>query len=169
MQEVTDIINPIAPAVNEKEGQRIQSEEGKEGLNQMERFLAPQETAYPRALEEVRNGKKSTHWMWYIFPQLHGLGQSTMASYYGIKDRDEAKAYLAHPVLGQRLREITRELLKQPETNPVKIFGFLDNLKLCSCMTLFWLVSGEQIFMDVLDQFFDGNLDPVTKNKLSAE
>jgi len=129
---------------------------------QLDRFLEPQRTAYPRALEEIRNGRKETHWMWYIFPQLRGLGQSDMARYYGIDGINEAKAYLEHPVLGQRLREITEVMLNQPETDPMKIFGWPDNLKLCSCMTLFAQISEDDLFVVALDKLFDGQEDSIT-------
>jgi uncharacterized protein (DUF1810 family) len=135
----------------------------------VERFLAPQETAYPRALEEVRNGRKISHWMWYIFPQLRGLGQSTTAWYYGIEDLEEAKAYLAHPVLGYRLREITQALLDLSETDPVKIFGWIDSMKLRSCMTLFAYASYEALFSQVLEKFYLGQEDTVTSERLTQK
>jgi uncharacterized protein (DUF1810 family) len=114
------------------------------------------------ALEEVRNGRKVSHWMWYIFPQLRGLGQSNVAWYYGIEDLDEAKAYLAHPVLGQRLREITQAALDLSETDPMKIFGWPDNMKFRSCMTLFAQVSENDLFARALNKFFGGQVDSMT-------
>lgn len=90
----------------------------------IDRFLEPQKTSYAIALEEVHSGRKVSHWMWYIFPQLRGLGQSDLVWYYGIQNLEGARAYLAHPVLGQRLRQITRAALKLPETDPMKIFGY---------------------------------------------
>ncbi len=127
------------------------------------RFLDAQETAFPRALAEVRNGRKESHWMWYIFPQLRGLGRSNTAWYYGIENLEEARAYLAHPILGGRLREISGELLKVPKTNAVAIFGWTDAAKLRSCMTLFSLADEtEAVFRQVLDRFFDGARDPQT-------
>ncbi|MBR2047846.1 MAG: DUF1810 domain-containing protein [Oscillospiraceae bacterium] len=128
----------------------------------VDRFLEPQKSGYPTALAEIRNGRKSSHWMWYIFPQLRGLGRSHMARYYGIEDLAEARVYLNHPVLGQRLREITRVLLELPESDPGKIFGWPDDLKLCSCMTLFAQVSEDDLFEQVLWKYFDGRADTVT-------
>ena len=130
------------------------------------RFLEPQRSGYPTALAEMRNGRKDNHWMWYIFPQLRGLGQSDMARYYRIEDLAEARAYLNHPVLGQRLREITQVLLELPESDPRKIFGWPDDLKLCSCMTLFEQVSDEDLFGQVLQKFFGGQADMVTLHLL---
>lgn len=128
-----------------------------------ERFLSAQEHVYPYALAEIRAGQKETHWMWYIFPQLRGLGQSNEAWYYGIEDLEEAREYLEHPVLGQRLREISEALLELNETNPIPIFGWTDSLKLRSCMTLFALAGeGEELFVRVLDRFYHGQPDERT-------
>lgn len=136
----------------------------------LERFLLAQQTAYPRALEEIGNGQKTSHWMWYIFPQLRGLGQSNTAWYFGIENLAEAKAYLAHPVLGSRLREISAELLKLSASDPRKIFSWLDAAKLCSCMTLFSLADEQEaVFRQVLDRFFDGMRDPQTMQLLNAQ
>lgn len=133
----------------------------------LDRFVSAQLTAYTEALEEIRNGRKVGHWMWYIFPQLRGLGQSNMAWYYGIEDLDEAKAYLAHPVLGVRLREISVELLKLPESNAGMIFGWTDSMKLRSCMTLFAIADeSEPVFQQVLDKFYQGEMDAVTTGSL---
>ncbi len=129
----------------------------------LERYLSAQETAYPRALEEIRSGQKVSHWMWYIFPQLRGLGQSNTAWYFGIEDLAEAKAYLAHPILGGRLREMSGELLKLPTSDPKNFFGWIDAAKLRSCMTLFSLADEQEtVFRQVLDRFFDGARDPQT-------
>lgn len=135
----------------------------------IERFLEPQKTAYPIALKEVRNGRKVSHWMWYIFPQLRGLGQSTSAWYYGIEDLDEARTYLANPVLGQRLREITQAVLDLSETDLMKIFGWPDNMKFRSCMTLFALVSEDDLFKKALDKFFEGQEDSMTLELLKQK
>lgn len=107
--------------------------------------------------------------MWYIFPQLRGLGQSNVAWYYGIEDLDEAKAYLDHPVLGQRLREITQTALGLSETDPMKIFGWPDDMKFRSCMTLFAQVSGDDLFTRVLDKFFGGQEDSMTLELLKQK
>lgn len=134
------------------------------------RFLSAQKTAYPRALAEIRNGRKESHWMWYVFPQLRGLGRSNTAWYYGIENLAEARAYLAHPVLGKRLREISGEFLKLKETNARVIFGWTDAAKLRSCMTLFSLADEtEAVFRQVLDHFFDGERDPLTIRMLKRE
>lgn len=135
----------------------------------IERFLEPQKTSYAIAIDEVRNGRKVSHWMWYIFPQLRGLGQSNTAWYYGIEDLQEAKAYLAHPVLGQRLREITQVALDLSETDPVKVFGWPDNMKFRSCMTLFALVSEDDLFTKTLDKFFGGQEDSMTLELLKQK
>lgn len=131
----------------------------------IDRFIEPQNTSYAIALEEIRSGRKVSHWMWYIFPQLRGLGQSTLAWYYGIEDLCEAKAYLEQPVLGLRLREITQAALELSETEPMKIFGWPDNMKFRSCMTLFAQVSEDDLFAKVLDKFFGGEEDYVQSCK----
>ena len=107
--------------------------------------------------------------MWYIFPQLRGLGQSSLSWYYGIEDLEEARAYLAHPVLGQRLREITRAALELSETDPMKIFGWPDNMKFCSCMTLFARVSEDDLFAQALDKFFGSQEDTLTLELLKQK
>ena len=132
-------------------------------INSLERFVEAQERTYQVALSEVYNGKKRTHWMWYIFPQLRGLGRSSMAHIYGISDLEEAKAYLEHPILSERLYEICGALLEHKGANIVEIFGDIDTLKLRSSMTLFSLTSEEYtIFDEVLDTFFEGQMDEVT-------
>ncbi len=135
----------------------------------IDRFLEPQKTSYAVALDEVRNGRKVSHWMWYIFPQLRGLGQSNTAWYYGIEDLQEAKAYLAHPVLGQRLREITHAALDLSEKDPMKIFGWPDNMKFRSCMTLFVQVSEDDLFARALNRFFGGQEDSMTLELLKQK
>ena len=135
----------------------------------LDRFVEAQEAAYSVALSEVRNGRKVSHWMWYIFPQLQGLGRSAMAQFYGIEDLEEAKAYLAHELLGQRLRQITQVLLELPETDPKKIFGQIDSVKLRSCMTLFAHASGEALFTKVLEKYYSGEEDHVTMRLLSEK
>ena len=128
----------------------------------LERFLKAQENDYEIALEEIRSGQKISHWMWYIFPQLKELGYSPMAKFYGIHGRKEAEDYLAHPVLGTRLKEISGELLKLESSDAGYVMGYPDDLKLKSCMTLFLEVSGEDIFQQVLEKFFDGEKDSNT-------
>ena len=132
-------------------------------INSLERFVKAQELAYPIALQDIKKGKKRSHWMWYIFPQLRGLGTSTMAHKYGIVDLGEAKAYLEHPVLSARLYELCGELLKHKDKSANDIFGDIDAMKLKSSMTLFALTSKEHtIFDEVLECFFDGERDTIT-------
>ena len=135
----------------------------------LERFLSAQEHDYEIALSEIRNGRKQSHWMWYIFPQLRGLGQSNTAWYYGIEDLAEAKAYLEHPVLGPRLREITQAALDLSETDPMKIFGWPDNMKFRSCMTLFAQISEDDLFARALERFFAGQEDSMTLERLKRK
>ena len=135
----------------------------------IDRFSEPQKTSYAVALDEVRNDRKVSHWMWYIFPQLRGLGQSNTAWYYGIEDLQEAKAYLAHPVLGQRLREITHAALDLSEKDPMKIFGWPDNMKFRSCMTLFAQVCEDDLFEKALIKFFAGQEDSMTLELLEQK
>ena len=132
-------------------------------INSLERFVKAQELAYPIALQDIKKGKKRSHWMWYIFPQLRGLGTSTMAHKYGIVDLGEAKAYLEHPVLSARLYEFCGELLKHKDKSANDMFGDIDAMKLKSSMTLFALTSEDYtIFDQVLEQFFGGEMDEVT-------
>ena len=126
----------------------------------LDRFLKAQELMYPWALREIKNGRKQTHWMWFIFPQLKVLGQSSTALYYGIEDLDEAKQYLAHPVLGTRLKEISEALLSLETNDPYKVMGGFDALKLCSSMTLFAEIEGyDSVFGKVIDKYYNGNKD----------
>ena len=136
----------------------------------LERFVTAQERDYKIALNEIKAGHKRSHWIWYIFPQLKGLGHSYNAEYYGIESIDEAKNYLAHSVLGRRLKEITEELLKLSENNPVAVMGEIDAMKLQSCMTLFACASGEKdsIFHKVLKKFFCGKTDENTINLIKT-
>ena len=129
----------------------------------IERFISAQEYSYQTALNEIRNGKKVSHWIWYIFPQLKGLGRSYRSEYYGIENVDEAKSYLTHPILGARLLEITEALLNLNENDPLKVMGNPDDLKLKSCMTLFAYISEDgSIFHQVLDKYFGGGRDEST-------
>lgn len=121
----------------------------------LERFLEPQEYTYPGALSEIKAGEKRGHWIWYIFPQIKGLGHSYNSEFYGVSSKEEAKAYLEHPVLGVRLREITQALLDVGNKSVEDIFGFPDVLKVRSCMTLFDLVSPNDIFNDVLHKYYE--------------
>jgi uncharacterized protein (DUF1810 family) len=125
------------------------------------RFIKAQEGTYEQALSEIKSGKKRGHWMWYIFPQLKGLGISETSKYYSIEDLDEANKYLNHPILGSKLKQITKELLLLNENNAYKVFGSPDDLKLKSSMTLFAAIdtSEEKIFSKVLDKYFNGQSD----------
>lgn len=128
----------------------------------IERFVEAQEgvwAGYAVALAEIEQGRKKSHWIWYIFPQLRGLGHSRRAHFYGIADRKEAENYLAHPVLGPRLREISGALLANTNKSARAIFGDIDAQKVKSCMTLFDSISPNDIFADVLDSFYSGERD----------
>ena len=133
-------------------------------INSLDRFLEAQEHAYAIALEEIKNGMKISHWIWFIFPQLRGLGRSDMAYKYGINGIEEAKEYLAHPVLSARLTEISEALLVHKNKDIEYVMGGIDAMKLRSSMTLFALVSEENsVFHKVLDCFYDGEMDDYTK------
>lgn len=123
------------------------------------RFIEAQSEVYPIALQELQEGRKHSHWMWYIFPQLKHLGHSYNSRFYGLSGKDEAEAYLAEPVLGHRLREVSMAILNLPADNPVKVFGGIDSMKLRSSMTIFDLVSPDDIFARVLDKYFNGQRD----------
>ena len=127
------------------------------------RFLAVQDPIYADALGEIRAGHKRTHWMWFVFPQAIGLGTSPTAKHYAIRSMDEARAYLAHPTLGHRLRECTETLLRVRGKSASEIFGYPDDVKLRSSMTLFASVAEEDsVFEEVLERYFGGEPDPLT-------
>ena len=134
--------------------------------NSLERFVVAQERMYPRALEEVRNGRKVSHWIWYIFPQLKGLGTSNNSRYYGLDGIEEARAYLAHPVLGARLREITTVVLES-DKDVDEIFGGIDTIKLRSCMTLFAEIADDNLFAKVLEKHFNNKADRKTTTMIN--
>lgn len=134
----------------------------------LDRFLKAQHQTFYTALLEVEQGKKRSHWMWYVFPQLIGLGHSETAEYYAIRDLAEAAAYLTHPVLGDRLIGISKVLLALDQHDPSKIFGYPDDLKLQSSMTLFAKVPGaDPVFKAVIDQYFNGQFDQHTLRLLT--
>lgn len=141
---------------------------GGEQKYNLERFLEAQDSAnsYNNALKEIRSGQKQGHWIWYVFPQIKGLGHSYNSEFYGISNKEEAKAYLDHPSLGQRLREITSALLDCPIQSADDILGFPDVLKVRSCMTLFDLVSPNDIFNGVLYKYYEGQRCDKTKWRL---
>lgn len=137
----------------------------------LERFVAAQDRdgTYARALAELRAGRKRSHWMWFVFPQLAGLGRSPTAQRYAIGDLAEARAYLAHPVLGARLREAAQTLAELPGHDAEAVLGPVDALKLRSSMTLFALADpDEPVFPAVLDRYFGGQRDAATTGRLPA-
>jgi uncharacterized protein (DUF1810 family) len=132
-------------------------------MSDLSRFLKAQETDYKRALSEIRSGHKRSHWIWYIFPQITGLGFSSTAQYYAIKDRQEAEEYLKNNLLRDRLVEISAALLKLESNDAGEVMGYPDDLKLRSSMTLFHEVAPEtEVFQNVLDKFFEGKPDQRT-------
>lgn len=136
-------------------------------LKGLPRFLEAQNHNYLKALSEIKSGKKISHWMWYIFPQLKGLGKSDMANFYGIEDLQEAAHYLAHPVLGKHLLEISEALLEIDGKSVHDIFGNPDDLKLRSSMTLFArLDNAPPVFAAVLEKYFGGAGDPKTLQRI---
>jgi uncharacterized protein (DUF1810 family) len=127
------------------------------------RFVSAQENSYDTALSEVRQGRKRSHWMWYIFPQLRGLGRSSTAQFYGITGAEEARAYLSHEVLGPRLIAVCEAALAVEDRSVTEIFGKPDDMKLRSCVSLFAHVSSQDsVFHKILDKYFGGKLDPLT-------
>jgi uncharacterized protein (DUF1810 family) len=133
----------------------------------LQRFVDAQSQTYDQALAELRAGEKRTHWMWFVFPQIAGLGRSGMAQRFAIQDLDEARAYLAHPTLGRRLVECARTLTGLDTTDPERVFGPVDAMKLRSSMTLFAHAAPEQrVFREVLDHWFDGIEDDATVSRL---
>ena len=133
----------------------------------LERFVEAQAPVYARALAELKAGRKQSHWMWFVFPQIAGLGHSAMAQHYAIQNLAEARAYLAHPLLGKRLRECTQAVLDVEGKSAHAIFGSPDDLKFRSSMTLFDLASPNDIFRAALEKFFNGEADALTVEKLA--
>lgn len=132
-------------------------------MNDLKRFLEAQENDFATALAEIRRGRKQSHWMWYIFPQIAGLGFSSTSKFYAIKDRSEAENYLAHPILGERLVEISNALFEVEGKTANQILGSPDDVKLKSSMTLFGaLENTNPIFQKVLDKYFNGGKDQKT-------
>jgi uncharacterized protein (DUF1810 family) len=134
------------------------------------RFVDAQTPVFSEVVEELIGGRKRTHWMWFVFPQLAGLGRSAMAHRYGIRDLDQAARYLADPLLGNRLRETVRLVMAHRDKSAPEILGSPDDLKLRSCLTLFRLAASDQadriLFTQALDQFYDGKPDPHTMDLL---
>jgi uncharacterized protein (DUF1810 family) len=132
-------------------------------VKDLNRFISAQQASWENALLEVKRGRKTSHWMWYVFPQIKGLGMTETSKFYAIEDLEEAREYLAHPVLGQRLITISSELLQLNSNNAGQIFGSPDNMKLKSSMTLFALVENTNpVFQQVLEKFFGGTKDDRT-------
>lgn len=134
----------------------------------LDRFLKAQEADYQQALAEIRSGCKRSHWIWYIFPQLKGMGRSWNSEYYGLAGIEEAKAYMAHEILRGRLLEITEALLQLESNSAICVMGgYTDAMKLRSCMTLFAKAAPEEaVFQRVLEQYYDGEMDASTLKRL---
>ncbi len=136
----------------------------------LNRFVQAQEEVYPRALAEIKRGQKRSHWMWFVFPQIDGLGYSSTARFYAIKSKEEAQAYLHHPLLGKRLIECSEILLRLMGKSASEVFGYPDDLKLRSSMTLFATVSEpDSVFHRVLGQYFSGEMDQKTLELLQQK
>ena len=136
----------------------------------LHRFLDAQERVYDTVLNELRAGRKSSHWIWFIFPQISGLGHSAMAQQFAITSLDEAKAYLQHPALGPRLRACTQLVLDVNGRSAQEIFGYPDNLKFRSCMTLFLTAATDDtLFKDALLKYFGGKPDQLTLDLLAQQ
>ena len=135
----------------------------------LDRFVSAQDPVYAQVVRELRTGRKTSHWMWYIFPQLSGLGRSDIARLYGIASLDEARAYLEHPILGARLRECTALVLDVEGRSLESIFGTVDALKFCSSMTLFSQAAPtSEVFQAALDKYCGGVQDRVTLDLIGA-
>jgi uncharacterized protein (DUF1810 family) len=130
------------------------------------RFSEAQDRLWPAPLEEIRAGRKATHWMWFVWPQLRGLGRSATALHYGIEDLNEARAYLAHPVLGPRLTEISEAMLSHEGISPETVLGPVDAMKLRSSATLFEAAGGGEVFDRLLEAFFAGQRCEATRNMI---
>ncbi len=138
--------------------------------NQLNRFVRAQQDDYEQALSEIRAGDKRSHWMWYIFPQIDGLGSSSTARHYAIKSLDEAKAYLDHPILGPRLLECAEAVVRVEDRSAADIFGFPDDLKLRSCATLFACVSPPgSVFERLLEKYYGRERDGKTLRLLGID
>jgi len=150
----------VMQTVGERMGEAME-----EGFD-LDRFVAAQDGLFDQALAEIRRGAKRGHWMWFVFPQLRGLGRSPTAQHYGLASAAEAAAYLAHPLLGPRLRACVEALQDLEQGSAVEIFGEVDAMKLRSSLTLFAEVAGERLFVAALERWFDGQADPLTLDLL---
>ena len=137
-------------------------------MGDLQRFMEAQAPVYGTALAELREGRKRTHWMWFVFPQLKSLGRSSMAQFYGLHDLAEPRSYWAHPVLGPRLRECVAATLATPQRSAHDIFGSPDDLKLRSCLTLFEQAASDPCFADGLERFYGGRRDEATQALLQT-
>jgi len=137
---------------------------------ELSRFIDAQGPVYSRVLEELRAGRKTSHWMWFVFPQVHGLGQSDMAQRFALSGAAEARAYLDHPVLGPRLKECVKTLLMHDDKSALQILGSPDDIKLRSCLTLFIAIAPEApVFQQALDRFYSGQADGRTLELLRGD
>jgi len=137
------------------------------GSYDLDRFVSAQEGIYAGVLDELKRGRKVGHWIWFIFPQVAGLGYSAMSQQYAISSLDEARAYLAHPILGPRLRECTATVLAATGRTALEILGSIDAMKLRSSMTLFHRAAPEEpVFAQVLERYYDGKVDEATDARL---
>lgn len=135
----------------------------------LQRFVDAQQGVYPQALAELRAGAKASHWMWFVFPQLRGLGASAMAQHYGLAGLDEARAYWGHPLLGSRLAQCTQAMLALQGRSARQVLGTPDDLKFRSCMTLFVQAAPDApMFRQALERYFDGQPDPLTLARLAG-
>ena len=135
----------------------------------LSRFIEAQRHSYQQALTELREGRKETHWMWFIFPQLAGLGHSSTARYYALASLDEARAYLADPLLGARLKECTEAVLRLSGRSAIDIFGGIDAMKFRSSLTLFSMASdSDSLFREALERYFEGEMDGMTVQLLDG-
>ena len=135
-------------------------------MDDLDRFLTAQAPVYAAVLRELGAGAKRSHWMWFIFPQIAGLGLSAPSRHFAIASLDEARAYLRHPILGSRLRECTALAMRAADRSAREIFGTPDDMKFRSCMTLFAAAAPDSVFDDALRLFFAGEPDPLTGAKL---
>lgn len=139
-------------------------------MNGLQRFTEAQKRDFDTALSEIQSARKRSHWMWYIFPQIHGLGFSSTSAYYAIQSMAEAKDFLNDPYLGANLRTISEALLKLDTDDPYQVFGSPDHLKLLSCMTLFEAAEGEGgVFTQVIEKYYNGRRDVKTLDILEKE
>lgn len=133
----------------------------------IERFYEPHKLFFDVALREIKSGRKQSHWMWYIFPQLKSLGYSHNAIFYGLEDADEAKEFYNDSYLGKNLREICRALIECESNDALEVMGYPDNLKLCSSMTLFYYATKDELFADVLQKYYSDKQDELTLNQIT--